>query len=245
MTITIATVNLHGILNDALQTAETDPEASAPGIHMATYREAYGDQPGKTDLLAVTSTDRFVVGHTTIPVAGQIVPSVWPVDAAKTAALICKQLITTHGKEHTVDLEVVEMVPERDVSGDDKAEHPGYVVTLSETPALFKADTEFQFHADHESKFPVEGMRQILTGSTQSETGKYDGPETQWNARVLAPLTIIAKRRKHPMRFFRSPDRRAHLVQIGPYWLGAAMPLTPLPGEEMREPSIEPLLSTK
>lgn len=244
MTITVATSKLIETLTDALQTVETDPESFGPGIHIATHRDGYGDEPGKYDLLAATSTDRFVVGHCWIPVTGQVVPSVWPPDAAKTVVTICKQLVAARGKEHTVDVEVVEVVPDGDVSGDEKAEHPGYVVTLFETPALFDTDTEFQFHADHESRFPLATCHKILTGIIgDSDESFREGPETMWSARVLASITAVAKRRKEMMRFFRSPQRRAQVVQIGPYWLGAAMPGSALPGEALSEPSIEPLLT--
>lgn len=243
MTITISTVKLIETLTDALQCADDDPDAMGPGIHMATHRAPYGDEPGNLDLLAVTSTDRFVIGHTSIVVNGQIVPSVWPPDATKTVLTICKQLVAARGKEHTVDVEVVEVVPDGDVSGDDKPAHPGYVVTLCETPALFDTDTEFQFHADHESRFPLATAQKVLSGAANREDRLVDGPETQWSPRVLAPLTAIAKRRKTVMRFFRYPDQRPHLVQIGPYWIGAAMPVLGLPGEELDEPSIEPLIS--
>lgn len=243
MTITVGTVKLIETLTDALQCADQDPDAMGPGIHIATHRAPYGDEPGNLDLLAVTSTDRFVVGHTSIVVNGQVVPSVWPPDATKTVVTICKQLVSTRGKEHTVDVEVVEVVPDGQSSGDEQPAHPGYVVTLCETPALFDTDTEFQFHADHETRFPLATAQKVLSGQANREDRLVDGPETQWSARVLAPLTAIAKRRKSVMRFFHYPDQRPHLVQIGPYWLGAAMPVLAPPGEELDKPSIEPLIT--
>lgn len=240
MTITITTTAFVELLTDALQTAETDPEL-IPGIHMATHRDGYGDEPGIVDLLAATSTDRFVIGNAWIPVAGQVVASVWPVDATKTVIAISKQLIASRGKEHTVDVEVVEVVPDGEPSGDDKPEHPGYVVTLCETPALFDTDTEFQFHAEHEAKFPLATARKVLSGSATTENFE-DGPETRWSAHVLAPIVAVAKRRKEAMMFFRSPDCRVQVVQIGEYWLGAAMPAGP-GVDELTEPSIAPLLN--
>jgi hypothetical protein len=242
MTLTIATTNLIDTLTDALQTADTDPESFGPGIHIATHRDGYGDEPGRCDLLAATSTDRFVIGHSWVPVTGQVVPSVWPADATKTVVTICKQLLAVRGKTHTVDVEVVEVVPDGEPSGDQKAEHPGYVVTLCETPALFDTDTEFQFHADHEARFPLATAEKVLTGNSEPNEKLVDGPETQWNAGVLASITAVSKRRKEPMRFFRHPQHTAHIVQIGQTWIGAAMPMVALPGESLSEPSIEPLI---
>lgn len=199
MTITVATAKFVGLLTDALQTAETDPEEVSVGVHIATHRDGFGDDPGKYDLVTITSTDRFVVGHTFDIVAGQVVPSVWPVDAAKTVLLICKGLLAARGKEHTVDIEVVEHVPDGKPAGDDTPDHPGYTVTLSETPALFDTDTEFQFHADHESKFPLAGMRKILGGESDGEKvdGEPGGAETVWGPRVLMPSMQPMRRTDH------------------------------------------------
>lgn len=246
MTVTVSTALLIGLLADALQTAETDPEEFSVGIHIATHRSGFGDEPGNVDLIAVTSTDRFVVGHTFDVADGQITPSVWPVESAKAVQFICKGLLSARGKDHTVDLEVVEHVPDGEPAGDEKAAHPGYTVTLTETPALFDTDTEFQFHALHESNFPLANLRRILDGvgddeKVAGEPG--DGTETIWGARVLAPLTAIARRRKAPMHFYRRPGAWAQVVQIGATWIGAAMPVKPLPGEGRQEPSIEPLLT--
>lgn len=242
MTITVSTVQLIETLTDSVQTTEEDPAAMCPGIHIATHRAPYGDEPGNLDILAATSTDRFVLGHCTIVVNGQVIPTVWPVDATKTVITICKQLVAARGKEHTVDLETVEVVADGDVSGDEKDTHPGYVVTLRETPALFDTDTEFQFHADHESRFPLATVHQVLSGDAARDEKHTQGAETQWAPRVLTAITAVAKRRKSPMRFFRYQHQAPHLVQIGPNWLGAAMPIRSLPGEELKEPSIEPLI---
>jgi hypothetical protein len=80
------------------------------------------------DLLAFTSTDRYTVGHTWIPVDGQLVSSVWPCENAVTVLSICKSLLGRRGKEHTVDIDLIRAEPSPDANDD---EHPGWVVTLS------------------------------------------------------------------------------------------------------------------
>lgn len=234
MTLTIATSRLIETLTDALQTADD----VVGGIFLSSHRGAFGDEPGEMDLLSATSTNRYVIGHTWIPVNGSVVGMVWPVESAKTVLAICKSL-ALKAKEHTVDLQVVTAPPPEDPK---EGEHPGWTVTLSETPALFESDTEFQFHAHHESKFPAVTIRRALSGLLTAKEVPPESPLTQWSATVLAPLVAVAKRRKTPMKFYRSELSHVQVVQIGDTWLGAAYPILPVPGESTTEPSIEPLV---
>lgn len=234
MTITVATAKLIDALTDALQTA-------GDGVHLATHRGPWRDEPGNVDLLALTSTDRYTVGHTWIPIDGQAMPSVWPVPDAVTVLALCKSLLARRGKEHTVDIDLVQADPPADAKDD---EHPGWVVSLSETPALFASDTEFQFHAHNETKFPVRAMARVLRSTSglppEAEDFEEMGPLTLWSAGVLAPLVAVAKRRKAQMQFYRTLGS-VQVVQIGDTWLGAATAGTPLPGDHGSQPSIEPV----
>lgn len=234
MTITIETAKLIDTLTDSLQTASD----AVGGIHIATQRGDFGDEPGVTDWLTATSTDRYVIGHTWIPCDGNTVGQVWPVESVKTVLAILKSL-AQKSKDHTVDVETVTAPMPEDAK---LGEHPGWTVTLSETPALFESDTEFQFHAHHEGKFPLAMARRVLAGRAEDENPPASVPLTQWNAHVLAPLVAVSKRRKSPMRFFRSPLSMLHVVQIGETWLGAASPVKPVPGELTTEPTIEAVL---
>jgi hypothetical protein len=231
--ITIGTANLVDILTDSLQCA------GEFGIHFATHRGGYGDEPGETDLLAVTASNRFVIGHTWAPVDGQMMASVWPASEAITALGVCKNLLRKHGKSHTMDIETVEQHLPKDV--DDEG-HPGHLITLRETPALFESDTELQFHADDEGKFPIATAYKTLSGDTEGGKRVERTAETRWGAGVLAAVTAVAKRRKVPIQFFQDDYRRAHLVQIGQSWLGCAQPQSVPPGEDRSTPSIEPLI---
>jgi len=164
MTITVSTAKLIDALTDALQTASND----VGGVHLATHRGPWREEPGNVDLLAFTSTDRYTVGHTWIPVDGQAVPTVWPCESAVTVIQICKSLLSRRGKEHTVDIDSMMAATPPDMKED---ENPGWVVTLSETPALFASDTEFQFHAHAEERFPIQNMRRILTPNSALPSG--------------------------------------------------------------------------
>ncbi|GAS98853.1 Gp50 [Mycolicibacterium canariasense] len=234
MTITVATKQLVEVLTDALRTSNDK------GVHIATYRAPYKDEPGNVDLLAVTSSTGYVLGHTWIRCDGQLrYPSVWPVSSTASVRAICKSLAKKGDKnnEHTVDIDMVMAdLPDDAEPGD----HPGWTVTLSETPALFDSDTEFQFHASDESVFPINTVRRLLAGG--AEAGRAPTLQTTWGSGVLEPLVKISARRSAPMEFYRAEDRLLQRVQIGDTWLGAAMPRTPSPGEATDEPTIESVL---
>lgn len=238
MTITVATKQLVEVLTDALRTSNDN------GVHIATYRAPYKDEPGNVDLLAVTSSTGYVLGHTWIRCDGQLrYPSVWPVSSTASVLAICKSLAKKgdENNEHTVDIDMVMA----DLPDDAKpGDHPGWTVTLSETPALFDSDTEFQFHAADESVFPINTVRRLLAGGPKPEGDKSPAPtlQTTWGSGVLEPLVKISVRRGAPMEFYRAADRLLQRVQIGDTWLGAAMPRTPSPGEATDEPTIEAVL---
>ncbi|QDK01159.1 FtsK-like DNA translocase [Mycobacterium phage Purky] len=234
MSLTVATTKLVEILTDAQATASADF-----GVHIATQRAPWRDEPGDVDLLSATSTTRYVLGHTWIPVDGRIDPMVWPVDVVANVLALCKSWAKAKGDTHTVDIDLVLADPPEDGKDD---EHPGWTVTLRETPALFDSDNEFQFHAHHEDRFPTSIVHRIRTGRFVTKEDYEEVPVTLWSASVLQPLVAVAKRRKMQIQMFRSPERLLQIVQIGDTWIGMAMPATPLPGDPVDGPSIEPVL---
>jgi hypothetical protein len=236
MSFTVSTVKLIDALTDALQTAS----GYHGGIHLATHRAPYREEPGDVDLLVATSTTGTVLGHTWIPIDGHLTTSVWPIGSTRTALAVLKDL-AKKGENHTVDIDL-EVAPEPENL--KEGEHPGWIVTVSESAALFDFDTEFQFHAHHESKFPMHRASQFLTGRiTRSDDDEWvETPLTLWSAGVLEPLVKVAKRRGGTIRLFRSADHPLQMVQIGDTWLGAAYPANRLPGEPTDQPSIEPVL---
>lgn len=241
MTITVGTANLIGLLTDALSTSDKSGDLGL-GVHMATHRDGHGDEPGEVDLLAATSTDRFVVGHGFVPVDGQIPTSVWPVDSTRTVIHVCQSLLSAHGRDHTVDVEVVEVLPSGPVNKDGADADSTFMVTLRETPALFDSETEFQFQAQSERSFPTRTVWRSLTGRLTDPKFR-PSVETGWSPKILASVTAVAKRQKEPMWFYPTPGGFCQRVQIGGSWIGAAMPIRPAPGESDRtEPSIDPLL---
>lgn len=237
MTITVSTSKLIDLLTDAMETASTH----TGGVHLACHRAPYRDEPGDVDLLAATSTASAVMGHTWIPVDGiNLIPSVWPVGATATALGVLKRL-SKKSEDHQVDIAMAEADPPENLK---EGEHPGWIVTISETSALFDSDTELQFHAHDDSKFPMGGVARLLSGKAKApeSEGYKETSLTLWGAGVLGPLVKVAKRNGGTMRFYRNPEARLQVVTIGDTWIGAAYPSKALDGEPTDGPSIEPVL---
>lgn len=235
MSIIAETTKLVDGLTDGLATAK----GGLDGIHLATTRAPWRDEPGDVDLLAVTSTNRYVLGHTWFPVDGRIDPMVWPFRSVCDALALVKSWSKGKGKDHTVHIDITLADPPENAKDD---EHPGWTVTLSEAPALFDSDNKFEFHAHHGDRFPISIVHRIYTGQFVSKADYVEVPMTAWSATVLAPLVEVAKRRNMSIKMFRSPERLLQLVQIGDTWIGMAVPSTPLPGDPTDGPDIEPVL---
>jgi hypothetical protein len=241
--VTVSTKRLIELLTDALQTSSEE----LPGIHIATHRAADCEEPGVTDLLSATSTTGYVLGHSWVQVIGQLPAAVWPHNSTRTALAVLKDLARKSGGQdeestHTVDIRVELADAEADNGPEN---HPGWTITILETPALFDGDTEFQFHAEHASKAPIESLASLLAGiesTTRLEQSQEDIPLTKWSPGVLAALVAIAKRRKAQIEVYRQAGRRSHRVQIGHQWLGVAMPATITPEERSDSPSITALI---
>jgi S-DNA-T family DNA segregation ATPase FtsK/SpoIIIE len=235
VSITVATQKLIDILTDALQTASND----FGGIHLTTTRAPWRDEPSDVDLLAASSTNRRVLGHTWIPCDGRIDPMVWPCQSVSDVLALIKSWSKIKGETHTVDISLALADPPEDAKED---EHPGWTVTLRETPALFDSDNEFQFHAHHEAKFPISIVHRLRTNTFVTKEDYTEVPLTLWSPNVLKPLVAVAARRSMNIQMFRSPDRLLQIVQIGDTWIGIAMPSTPMPGDTTDGPGIEPVL---
>lgn len=235
--ITVGANSLARLLTDLLDTA------GGTGIRLDSHRAEIGDEPGLRDVLAGFSSTGFVIGHTWTECVGDGPSTVWPTDAAGIVVAICKAL---HSKSDLATVDILTETapePENPVEG----EHPGWTVTVRETPALFDSDTEFEFHAHRASD--EERVWGIFTQAPELADPLFvESPQTAWSMNALAPLLRIVKRRctaKHSeqLRLFRASDRSVHLAQIGEDWLGAAVPVKRVPQEDA--PTIDPLLPVK
>lgn len=220
MSITVGTSKLIDHLTDALATA-------GPGVHLTTGRGPWRDEPGDVDLFVATSSNRHVLGHTWIPCDGSLTAAVWPCSDTRTLLGVLK-VLSKKGENHTVDITMVQAEAKENAKTDA---HPGWIVTVSETKALFDSDTEFQFHADHESRFPLNWAMRILSDDFERPDDEYvETPLTLWGSDSLKRLASVAARRGTNIQCFRSSERLLQLVQIGDTWIGAAAPIRPAPG---------------
>lgn len=236
--LTVATSKLVDLLTDAMDTCSS----RTGGVHLSSHRAPYKTEPGDVDLLAATSTTGSVVGHTWIPVDGRLTAAVWPLSSASTALEVLKRL-SKKGDNHSVDIDMYQADPPENLK---EGEHPGWIVTIAETAALFSSDTELQFHAHDASKFPLRRAAMLLAGQILKADEDEDHEDTSltlWSAGVMGPLVKVAKRNGGTIRLYRSEDRRTQLVQIGSTWIGVAYPSPPIPGEPTDGPSVEPVLT--
>lgn len=235
MTVTVGTHKLIDHLTDALHTGG----GVVDGIHLATTRGAWKDEPGKRDLLVATSTNRYVLGHTWIPCDGTLVSTVWPYGSTRTLLGVLK-VLSKKGENHCVDIDMVRAEPKANAKTD---EHPGWIVTVSETKALFDSDTKYEFHAHPENRFPIDWAMRILAGDFETPDDYQETRLTLWGSDTMKRLASVAARRGMDIQLFRSPERNLQMVQIGPTWLGAATPLKVTPDHSTDKPSEEAVLS--
>lgn len=241
MTVTIGANTLARLLTDLIDTA------GATGIRLDSHRAEIGDEPGLRDVLAGFSSTGFVIGHTWAECIGDTVSAVWPADAATVVVGMCKAMFRDNDTV-TVDIDA-QTAPKTDDTAD--GDHPGWTITVKQTPALFDSDTVFEFHADHAGTFAEERLWNIFTSAPALADARHvDSAQVAWSPSVIGPLMRIVKRRctsKHtvPLRLFRTSDRAVHLVQIGNDWIGAAQPMQLLPPDDGEQPSIDPLLPVK
>jgi len=240
VTITVATSRLIDLLTDGLRTASS----ITGGIHLATHRAPYRDEPGDVDLLSATSNNHKVLGHGWIPVDGHIVPHVWPLPSTRNALALLKNL-AKKGDNHQVDIRIEKAPPPENLK---EGEHPGWTVTISEAAALFDADTEFQFHALDELKFPsMRSVARMLGGLVKApeEEDLTETPLTVWSAGVLGAIVKVAASNGGTIRLYRNSNSRLQVVSIGDTWLGAAYPDRALPGEPHDAPGVDPVLGVE
>lgn len=226
----VLTRALMGFLSDLIHTADRDPEAGPLGaVLVHTGRGSMGVTPGEQDLLCGASTDRFVAGHTYIGADGQLPagPSLWSVrDCASLIAVF--KASAKRDEFHAV---VVTRV--------------GQLVTVAEDPNLFDDGLSLSFAQLPLSAFPGPMLYQHLDRTTatevQTESGSMESalPRTDVSAPLVASFAKIAERRRMPVRMYRTHQREAILVQIGPHYRGVLMPARYEPDGDERRPDAE------
>ena len=217
--LTVETKKLLGLFDDLLITA--DPKGDYPeyhGIHLAHARGAWEDEPGITDLLAGTSGNVEVFGHTWIDAIGEIDPVFISVPNIKSIKGVFAGLAKSYDEEHTVELI-----------------NDAGVLTIKEHRDTIVGEDAVELHVPVQdaSYFPLAGAKAWLDGTAGSKAPRdadnnfaVDENLTVWNQNI-GLLLRVAKRRKSGLRLYRQHAANVHRAQIGDTWIGAVKPVVP------------------
>jgi S-DNA-T family DNA segregation ATPase FtsK/SpoIIIE len=205
----IPTRHLVALLTDLEHTA-AGPEVgeATAAILLHTARGELKGEPGKTDLLVGTSTDRYIVGHTFVECYGQIAPMLWPINDVRTVLAVLKPMAKI--KEHVVVIELV-----------------GTAISVAEDADLFGERSRYTFTGLDATEFPSRGVHGLLT-STRRLPAEKDAPDaaprTDFAAHLLAPFLKVATRRGTKLEMYRHHQNMPISIQIGPEYRGVLRP---------------------
>jgi S-DNA-T family DNA segregation ATPase FtsK/SpoIIIE len=209
MTIRIETFRLIELIGDLRHTADTDPESGAiAGILFHTARgNGFPGDPGRTDLLVGTSTNRFAVGHTYAQAHGQMtVPMLWPTANAVTVVNMFKDKAKA-SKEHMLVIR----------AGD------GAIHVEEDEQSLFGSGDKYEFAAGDLDHYP-RGLWSVLQHDKEWQDSDHDKtrplPRHDIPAAALAPFVAVAKAHGGTVELYRYHQRRAILVSIGDRYRG-------------------------
>jgi hypothetical protein len=205
--IRLLTIDLLGLLGDLLHTASAEPgTAGCYGILLHSARGYAGDEPGQTGLLVGTSTNGQAIGHTWIPAAGELPPTLWPAQDVRAVIASFKPLVKDN-KEHVSEVRIED----------------GTLV-IAEDPDLFGNGLAVSFGPASLDDFP-RNTWQLVTEVRL--TAPDNGPalaRTDFGPKVLAPFIAVAKSRNTFVQTYRHHQRTPMLIQIGQTYRGALMP---------------------
>lgn len=210
MSIRIDTGQLVAVLTDLVHTA-AEPEAGATaGVLLHATQGFRAGEPGRTTLLAGTSTTGHAVGHTYTWCTGVLWPTLWPVQDVKAVIAVLGPLAKQH-KNHAVEI--------RSEDGS---------VVISEDADLFGGGLALTFGAGDLDKYPRH-VWQVLTAPPASVQEAYDSeipnlPRTDISPSMLVPFIKVGKRRGEVLKIYRYHQRKRVLIQIGDTYVGALTP---------------------
>lgn len=231
-TIIAPTRMLVGLLGDLLLTAGTDPELpEVCGVLLHTSGGEYApDQPDAeegeepliaaiaTDLLVGTSTDRFVIGQSHMPVefggpAGWLAPAFVELPEARAVVAAFKPLVPSLGRETTHRCELTLTAGTLEIREDPTQVPDGLRVTFA------VSDGE-DFPPVAERMQP--SVHELVPGPDGAPIDPAYG--TGFSPRYLEAFGKIGKRRKMPLAMYRHHQHRAVVVEIGASYRAAVQP---------------------
>jgi DNA segregation ATPase FtsK/SpoIIIE-like protein len=210
----MATSELVFLLGQLVPTASSDiTDGATAGILLHTDRGARGDEPGKTDLLVGTSTNRFSMGHTNVPCYGQLArPVLWRIDDVHAVINTFKPKVK-RDKDHHVCIEMeddkITVLEEGDLVEE------GFRLTFIEAPLVDYPRMLWNTLSD----IRIDPLVKDSTGRNVPPCNRTDIAAPQ-----LAPFNKVAGMVGAPIEFYRFHQNLTVLVQIGFRYRGALMP---------------------
>lgn len=206
MTVRVKTTFLIDLITDLAHTAD-DPGFATGGIllHSASGY-ADGGEPGRSQLLVGTSTDRFAVGHTWCVSEGHANPMLWPIIDAAAVVNVFRPL-TKGNKDHVVEIR-----------------RHGDEISVAEDADLFGDGTKLTFSVGDLDGFPRGVWKTLACDQFPNIRGPVV-PRTDFAPERLAAFSKVAKRRDAPVETYRTHQLQPVAVQIGPSYRGAILPV--------------------
>jgi hypothetical protein len=213
--IRIATGHLVALLVDLTHTAAADAALGpTAGILLHSEHGHIGAEPGKTALLAGTSTNGRAAGHTYSACSGHLPPMLWRIDDVRAVLAVLRPRLKDD-REHVTEIH-----------------REGDTITVGEDPDLFGESLRVVFPAGPIDEFP-HGVWSLLSEvhlrtATRDETGSTippAAPRTDIAPDVLEPFLKVARARKSPLEIYRYHQRYPLLIAIGDNYRGVALPI--------------------
>jgi hypothetical protein len=213
--ITITTERLLNLFRVLMPTVNRKNHgAGIPGVLLHTARGEYGSEPGRTTLLAGTTSNGLGAGHTVIPCDGQLEPTLITLDDVATLRAWLGPRAKKNA-EHSVEIT-------RDLTS----------ITVAEPPDLFDQADEVTLHVKDLDDVP-RGLWDLLDPANVFELGAPDNvhgqalPNTHRvdiTADMLLPFLTVGKMLGEEVQLYQQHSQRPILVQIGGSYRGVLTP---------------------
>lgn len=215
--IHIPTAALIALLTDLAKTAASPDTGNAMAGVLLHTAKGYADpeSPGKSDILAATSSNGQAAAHAYTSCTGQLHdPMLWHISNVTGMIAVLRPLVA-RDQDHKTVIRV----------------EAGHVV-VTEDENLFDSGDRHEFKSGSLDDYPRTLWDWIafvpgVDGNKGTPQGRMN-PRTDYNPTTLEPFLAIAKRRKAMLELYHYEDKRLTLVQVGDRYRGV---LSPFPFE--------------
>ena len=241
MSIKIPTASLLGMLTDLLATVDSNAEAATGGVLIGSAVGFDGAEPGRTTILAGTSTSdtEGVIGHCHEAAEGTLAPVLLP-QAGIAAVLATFKALLKEEKKHRKE----DLVTYLQVVSEDGMVH----VVETDDGALFDVGAkrlQVRFPAMPLGKFPrslwstlgevhLDDVRTAPDGRSVR-----NGPRRVFPLPALSAFSSVARRRGLPMEIYTPHPLSPWHVQVGLSYRGQVRAATDTDGIDAEYPDVD------